>query len=141
VYRGAKYKVDLVPKDRLDIVVDDPHLDDIIDVIVRVARTGKIGDSSKLSLPSDMRSRHPTVADEASRAWPRVGLLAACPSCGLVRSSLPGRVPAEFVSAGRWGCGAGREGISDARVSSAPGWSAPRSGRSSRHAGQTAKRP
>ena len=44
VYRGAEYTVDLVPKDRLDIVVDDPDVDDIIDVIVRVARTGKIGD-------------------------------------------------------------------------------------------------
>ena len=45
-WEGAEYKVDLVPKDRPDIVVDDPDpdVDDVIDVIVRVAGTGKIGD-------------------------------------------------------------------------------------------------
>jgi len=44
VYRGAEYKVDLVHKDRLEVLVDDQDVDDIVDVIVRVARTGKIGD-------------------------------------------------------------------------------------------------
>jgi hypothetical protein len=45
--RGAEYKVDLVPKDRPDIVVDVADVADVIDVIdviVRVAGTGKIGD-------------------------------------------------------------------------------------------------
>ena len=51
VYRGAEYKVDLVPKDRLEILVDDQDVDDIIEVIVRVARTGKIGDGKVWSIP------------------------------------------------------------------------------------------
>ena len=51
VYRGAEYTVDLVPKVRLEVLVDDDDLDDVVDVIVRAARTGKIGDGKVWSLP------------------------------------------------------------------------------------------
>ena len=51
VYRGAEYTVDLVPKVRLEILVDDEDVDDIVDVIVRAARTGKIGDGKVWSVP------------------------------------------------------------------------------------------
>ncbi|BBZ26279.1 nitrogen regulatory protein P-II 1 [Mycolicibacterium madagascariense] len=44
VYRGAEYAVDFVPKARVDVVVDDDHVDAVIDAIVGAARTGKIGD-------------------------------------------------------------------------------------------------
>ena len=44
VYRGAEYTVELLPKVRLEILVDAEDADDVIDVIVRSARTGKIGD-------------------------------------------------------------------------------------------------
>ena len=44
VYRGAEYTVELLPKVRLEILVDDEDGDDVVDVIVRAARTGKIGD-------------------------------------------------------------------------------------------------
>ncbi|TKV60522.1 P-II family nitrogen regulator [Nakamurella flava] len=44
VYRGAEYTVELLPKVRLEILVDDEDSDDVVDVIVRAARTGKIGD-------------------------------------------------------------------------------------------------
>lgn len=44
VYRGAEYKVDFVPKARLDVVVDDEHVDVVVAAIVGAARTGKIGD-------------------------------------------------------------------------------------------------
>ena len=44
VYRGAEYVVDLIPKVRVDILVDDEDADKIIDAIVASARTGKIGD-------------------------------------------------------------------------------------------------
>ena len=44
VYRGAEYTVDLVPKVRLEIVVDDGVVDDVVDAIVGAAQTGKIGD-------------------------------------------------------------------------------------------------
>ncbi len=44
VYRGAEYTVDLVPKVRLEIVVEDESVDDVVDGIVSSASTGKIGD-------------------------------------------------------------------------------------------------
>ncbi len=44
VYRGAEYVVDLIPKVRLELVVPDSRLDEIVGVIGRAARTGKIGD-------------------------------------------------------------------------------------------------
>jgi nitrogen regulatory protein P-II 1 len=44
VYRGAEYEVDLVPKVRLEIVVDDADVDDIVEVVTKSAHTGKIGD-------------------------------------------------------------------------------------------------
>ena len=44
VYRGAEYTVDFVPKVRIDVVVDDADAADILDVIVKSAATGKIGD-------------------------------------------------------------------------------------------------
>ncbi|BBZ23660.1 MULTISPECIES: P-II family nitrogen regulator [Mycobacteriaceae] len=44
VYRGAEYSIDFVPKVRVEVLVDDFAVDKIVDVIVRAARTGKIGD-------------------------------------------------------------------------------------------------
>ncbi|MGH9062610.1 MAG: P-II family nitrogen regulator [Acidimicrobiales bacterium] len=44
VYRGAEYSVDLVPKLRVDVVVDDEDLDSVLDAIVTAARTDRIGD-------------------------------------------------------------------------------------------------
>ena len=44
LYRGAEYVVDFLPKVKLEIVVDDSHLDEVIDVIMKTAQTGRIGD-------------------------------------------------------------------------------------------------
>ena len=44
VYRGTEYKVDFVPKVRLELVVDEGDVDRIVEVITNSARTGKIGD-------------------------------------------------------------------------------------------------
>ncbi|HEX4393444.1 MAG TPA: P-II family nitrogen regulator [Mycobacterium sp.] len=44
VYRGAEYEVEFVPKARVDVVVDDEHVDVVVAAIVGAARTGKIGD-------------------------------------------------------------------------------------------------
>ena len=44
VYRGAEYTVDLVPKVRVEVVVDDEAADRVVDAIVAAAQTGKIGD-------------------------------------------------------------------------------------------------
>jgi len=53
VYRGAEYSVDFVAKVRVDLVVEDSVADKVIDVIVRAARTGKIGDGKVWSTPVD----------------------------------------------------------------------------------------
>jgi nitrogen regulatory protein P-II 1 len=44
VYRGAEYDVTLVPKIRLEVVVDDEDAADVVGVIAKAAQTGKIGD-------------------------------------------------------------------------------------------------
>jgi nitrogen regulatory protein P-II 1 len=44
VYRGAEYKVDFVPKIRVEVVVDEARVDKTVDALVEAARTGKIGD-------------------------------------------------------------------------------------------------
>ena len=44
VYRGAEYKVDFVPKVRVEIVVDDADVDRVVDAVVAAARTDKICD-------------------------------------------------------------------------------------------------
>ena len=44
VYRGAEYAVDFVPKVRVEIVVSNEQLDEVVAAIVDTARTGKIGD-------------------------------------------------------------------------------------------------
>ena len=43
-YRGAEYKIDFVPKVRLELVVDDGNVDAVIAAIKAFAVTGKIGD-------------------------------------------------------------------------------------------------
>jgi nitrogen regulatory protein P-II 1 len=53
VYRGAEYTVDLVPKIRLEVLVEDDDADDVVDVIVKSAQTGKIGDGKVWSVPVD----------------------------------------------------------------------------------------
>ncbi|HBJ73204.1 MAG TPA: P-II family nitrogen regulator [Actinobacteria bacterium] len=44
VYRGAEYQVDLIPKVRVEVIVDDADADQVVDVIVKAARTDNIGD-------------------------------------------------------------------------------------------------
>ena len=44
LYRGAEYMVDFLPKVKLDIVLADESVDRAIEVIVKTAQTGKIGD-------------------------------------------------------------------------------------------------
>jgi nitrogen regulatory protein P-II 1 len=44
VYRGAEYDISLVPKVRIEIVVEDGDVDQVVDTIVQAAQTGRIGD-------------------------------------------------------------------------------------------------
>jgi nitrogen regulatory protein P-II 1 len=53
VYRRAEYTVDLVPKVRLEVLVDDNDAAAIVDVIVKAASTGSIGDGKVWTTPVD----------------------------------------------------------------------------------------
>jgi nitrogen regulatory protein P-II 1 len=53
VYRGAEYTVDLVPKVRLEVLVDDADAEDVVEVIVKSAQTGRIGDGKVWTTPVD----------------------------------------------------------------------------------------
>ncbi|MEE8128384.1 MAG: P-II family nitrogen regulator [Nitrospinaceae bacterium] len=44
LYRGAEYTVDFLPKTKLEIVIKDEQLEEIIEVITKAAQTGRIGD-------------------------------------------------------------------------------------------------
>ena len=53
VYRGAEYDISLVPKIRIEIVVDDADVDVVTDSIVRAAQTGRIGDGKVWVSPAE----------------------------------------------------------------------------------------
>jgi nitrogen regulatory protein P-II 1 len=53
VYRGAEYTVDFVPKVRLEVLVDDIDAPDVLEVILKAAQTGRIGDGKIWSVPVD----------------------------------------------------------------------------------------
>ena len=44
LYRGAEYVVDFLPKVKIEVVVDDAVVEQVVDAIIKAARTGKIGD-------------------------------------------------------------------------------------------------
>ncbi len=53
VYRGAEYKIDFVPKLRLEIVVDEPDAERVAQELMEHARTGQIGDGKLWIVPID----------------------------------------------------------------------------------------
>ncbi len=44
LYRGSEYKVDFLPKVKIEVVVKEASVDRVVDVIIEAARTGQIGD-------------------------------------------------------------------------------------------------
>src|SRR3954451_19715165 len=66
-FRGNEYKIDFVPKVRLEVLVDSNEVDKIIDVIANTARTGKIGDGKIWAVDIDrlMRIRTGELGDDA----------------------------------------------------------------------------
>ena len=51
VYRGAEYQVDFVPKVRLEVLVDDIDAGAVVDVVLKAAQTGRIGDGKIWTVP------------------------------------------------------------------------------------------
>jgi nitrogen regulatory protein P-II 1 len=51
VYRGAEYQVDFVPKVRVEVLVDDVDAGSVVDVVLKAAQTGRIGDGTLWTVP------------------------------------------------------------------------------------------
>jgi len=51
VYRGAEYSINLLPKIKLEIVVGDKDVDQVVNLIAQAARTGEIGDGKIFIYP------------------------------------------------------------------------------------------
>jgi len=57
LYRGAEYVVDFLPKIRVEVVLSDDMVDPAIEAILKVARTGKIGDGKIFVTPVEQAIR------------------------------------------------------------------------------------
>jgi nitrogen regulatory protein P-II 1 len=67
VYRGSEYQVDFLPKIKLELVVTDNRLDDALGIILKVAKTGQVGDGKIFVLPAEevIRVRTEESGEEA----------------------------------------------------------------------------
>ena len=57
VYRGAEYTIDFIAKVKLEVLTSDDLADGIVEVIVRTARTGQIGDGKVWTVPVETVAR------------------------------------------------------------------------------------
>jgi nitrogen regulatory protein P-II 1 len=57
IYRGSEYTVDFLPKVKIEIVLPDAQIKSAIDVIIKAAHTGKIGDGKIFVLPLETAVR------------------------------------------------------------------------------------
>ena len=53
LYRGAEYVVDFLPKVKLEVIVRDEQVNDVVDAIEKAAKTGRIGDGKIFVTPVD----------------------------------------------------------------------------------------
>jgi len=51
LYRGAEYKIDFVPKVQVDIAISDSQVTDVVNAIIKSAKTGRIGDGKVFVFP------------------------------------------------------------------------------------------
>ena len=51
IYRGSEYKIDFIPKVKIEVIVSSEILDKVLESIVSAARTGKIGDGKIFVIP------------------------------------------------------------------------------------------
>jgi nitrogen regulatory protein P-II 2 len=67
IYRGAEYQVNLLPKVKVELAVDDSICEQVIEAIGNVARTGKIGDGKMwvLDLEQAVRVRTGEMGPDA----------------------------------------------------------------------------
>jgi len=67
LYRGAEYVVDFLPKSKIEVAVDDERVDQVIEAIIKAAKTGKVGDGKIFvtNLEQSIRIRTGETGDEA----------------------------------------------------------------------------
>ena len=67
LYRGAEYTVDFLPKVKLEVVIDEEHVGQVVDAIKKAAHTGKIGDGKIFisTVEETIRIRTGETGDEA----------------------------------------------------------------------------
>jgi nitrogen regulatory protein P-II 1 len=53
LYRGAEYRVEFLPKIKVEILVDDDRVSPVVETLMTTARTGRIGDGKIFVLPVD----------------------------------------------------------------------------------------
>jgi nitrogen regulatory protein P-II 1 len=51
LYRGSEYQIDFLPKMKIEVVVADNLLDQVIDTIIKAAKTGQVGDGKIFVFP------------------------------------------------------------------------------------------
>lgn len=67
LYRGAEYAVDFLPKCKIEVAVDDDQLDRVLETIIAVANTGRIGDG-KIFVTSLLQAVRIRTGETDSRA-------------------------------------------------------------------------
>ncbi len=67
VYRGSEYKIDFLPKIKLEIIAKDSMVERIVSTIVKVGKTGEVGDGKIFIYPIDdvIRIRTEESGEEA----------------------------------------------------------------------------
>jgi nitrogen regulatory protein P-II 2 len=66
LYRGAEYKVDFLPKVKIEIAVTSEMLEQVIETLSKIARTGKIGDGKVFVLDMEQALRIRTGETDAN---------------------------------------------------------------------------
>src|ERR1700689_5411507 len=69
IYRGAEYRVDFLPKAKIELAVDDSIAEQVMEAVCNVARTGKTGDGKVwvLELEQALRVRTGETGPDASK--------------------------------------------------------------------------
>ena len=53
IYRGTEYAVNFLPKVKIEVAVDSPQVDKVVEAIIGAAKTGQIGDGKIFVFPLD----------------------------------------------------------------------------------------
>jgi nitrogen regulatory protein P-II 1 len=66
-FRGSEYKIDFVPKVKIEVLVEGSQVDKVVDLVASAARTGKIGDGKVWAVAIErlMRIRTGELGDDA----------------------------------------------------------------------------